>query len=138
MRIRKIATAGAVALTTAVASLTFATQAQAAQACPDYYACLWYNSDWEGAIYVSADPVADYTGKKFVTSAYTNGSNGAGLGVKNNSASAYNADPDYRFRVYYNSNFNGTYAYQTFSPLSGGNFTATMKNQNASGQWIGW
>ncbi|MER6999105.1 peptidase inhibitor family I36 protein [Streptomyces sp. NPDC000410] len=136
MQFKRFAAVGATVLAIAGAGLATAAPANAAAGCPSQAACLFYNSDFEGAIFSQTGGIANYDGYKFVTSAYPNGGSGAGQGVKNNAASVNNNNTSKSFRVYYNSNYGTSYAYQTFGAWTAGNLNSTMKNNNASGRFI--
>ena len=136
MRIKRLAATGSMALALAGAGLVTATPANAAISCNYGMACLHYNSNFEGAILNQQYAISNYDGYRFSASVYDNGGSGAGSGVKNNAASVQNNDPNFAFRVYYNSNFNGTYAQQTIMGWDAANLNATMKNNNASGQFL--
>ncbi|WP_411111474.1 peptidase inhibitor family I36 protein [Streptomyces sp. c-19] len=134
MNIKRLVTTSAVALAVAGSTLTFAAPANAVIGCEDFHACLYYNSDYQGAMYKQEVDTPDYAGRYF--SASLAGSNGAGVVVKNNAASVDNWDRLSRIRIYYNSNYNGSYAYQTIAANGKANLNATMKNNNASGKFI--
>ncbi|MET8416471.1 peptidase inhibitor family I36 protein [Streptomyces sp. NPDC005134] len=110
-----------------------AAPAQAAEGCNTPEACLSYNSNLQGAIFVHQTSLADYAGYAFSISSY-GGSAGAGQFVKNNAASVENLNLNYRYRVYYNSNYSG--AYQTVGTEAWANLNSTLKNENASGAFI--
>ncbi|GAA1315421.1 peptidase inhibitor family I36 protein [Saccharothrix xinjiangensis] len=127
-------------LTTTIAAITgTALAAPAASAatingCPQAYFCFYFNSDFKGAhadYFHSDGNLSNELFNKVGTS-----SNGLGVVVKNNAASAVN-NWSYTAVVYYNSGCNGSYASQSFGAYGKANFTATMKNQNASFKWPG-
>jgi hypothetical protein len=136
-----IGVAAAAALSTA---LTVSPAAQAAtigsaavqspasviQGCAEGYFCFYFNSGFAGARgdYLYSDGNLD--NELF----NKGGTNGRGVQVKNNAASAVN-NWSYLARVYYNSGCNGSVATQSFGAFGSGNFNATMKNQNASFNW---
>ncbi|MFH8755973.1 peptidase inhibitor family I36 protein [Streptomyces atroolivaceus] len=134
MNIKRLAVAGSLALAVTGSALVFAAPASAIISCSDYHACLHYNSDYKGALYDQLYDTPDYTGRTFEAS--LGGSNGAGQQVKNNAASVDNWDQVSRVRIYYNSNYDGSYAYQTIAKYGKANLNATMKNNNASGKFI--
>ncbi|MFE2601605.1 peptidase inhibitor family I36 protein [Streptomyces sp. NPDC057617] len=136
MRFTRLAAAGAMSFALMGAGLATAAPASAAVACPAGAACLHYNSNFEGAIFAQTGGVSDYAGHTFVASSYPNGSNGAGQNVKNNAASVNNNNVNRQFRVYFNSGYNGSFAYQTIGAFAAANLNSTMKNNNASGQFI--
>jgi hypothetical protein len=109
-----------------------ATAAAAIEGCGDGYFCFYHNSDFEGAradYWYSDGDLGDETFDK-------GGTNGRGHVVKNDAAGAVN-NWAYSATVYYNSGCNGSYATQTFAPHRGANFSAVMKNENASFKWLG-
>ncbi|MEV6793689.1 hypothetical protein AB0M87_17170 [Streptomyces sp. NPDC051320] len=130
------AAAGAVALATTTGSLVLASPADAAVGCSVSHACLHYNSNLQGALLIQYVDIPDYAGYKFSASTSPNGGNGAGQAVKNNAASIDNWDPNFDFRVYYNSDYSARYASQTIPVYGEANLNSQMKNQNASGNFI--
>jgi len=104
----------------------------AAPSCPSLYFCFYFNSNYGGAHadYLRSDGNLD---NELFNKVGTT-SNGLGVQVKNNAASAYN-NWSYLATVYYNSGCNGSVASQSFGMYGGANFTATMKNNNASFKW---
>ncbi|MFE9663967.1 peptidase inhibitor family I36 protein [Streptomyces sp. NPDC005955] len=137
MRIRKTVLAGAVALAglgTALSTTGTAhagSSGSAAVECASGYACLYYNSNFSGAIFRQNAAVANYAGYTFVVS--SKGSAGAGSSVKNNAASVDNWDFTYDFTVFYNSNYGGVF--QTIGAGGTANLNSSLKNQNASGHF---
>jgi murein DD-endopeptidase MepM/ murein hydrolase activator NlpD len=91
--------------------------------------CYYYNSDNQGSISDFTGSIADYGTEQ--PSCYDFKGAGAGKGqcIKNNAASAWNRSSK-TVRVYYNSNYGGTY--QDFAAGAKGNLSAALKNQNAS------
>ncbi len=91
----------------------------------------FYNSQEYGYGSVSDfwNAVSNLSGYKFLGT-------GAGKGqyVKNNAAAVYNADPDVKARVYYNSNYSGKY--DTIDQNWKGNLLVALKNENASYKWL--
>lgn len=136
MRLRRLAAVGAVVVATTAGSLVLASPANAAVGCSIGYACLHYNSDLEGALLKQFVAIPDYAGYTFSASTSTNGGNGAGHPVKNNAASIDNWDQNFKFRVYYNSDYSARYASQTIPVYGDANLNSQMKNQNASGNFI--
>ncbi|MFI7388684.1 hypothetical protein [Streptomyces sp. NPDC049813] len=136
MRLKHLATTGAVALATTAGCLVLASPANAAVSCSVDYACLHYNSNNAGALYKQYYAIPDYAGLKFSASTSTNGGNGAGQAVKNNAASVDNWDFDLGIRIYYNSNYNASFASQAIAKGGFANLNSTMKNNNASGDWF--
>ncbi|MGW1882101.1 peptidase inhibitor family I36 protein [Streptomyces sp. NPDC001970] len=136
MHLKRFAATGVTVLALTGAGIATAAPANAAVSCPSGYACLHYNSNFEGAIFAQADGVSNYAGLKFSASTYPNGSRGAGAYVKNNAASVNNNNLHNAFRVYYNSGYDGSYAYQTIGAWTASNLNSTMKNNNASGRFV--
>ncbi|MFF0160254.1 hypothetical protein ACFYRY_22365 [Streptomyces sp. NPDC005263] len=131
MRIRTLVAAGAVALAGFGVSLGTAGSASAAESCTSGYACLYYNSDYKGAFYRQYFDIPDYANYYFSASAA--GSAGAGVAVKNNTASVDNWDFDWGIREYFNRNYAG--ASQAIPAGGAANLNATLKNDNASGRF---
>ena len=99
-------------------------------------ACLYYNSNLEGAVYDVNYSVANYafpTPAKFQTSHNGHGtlSAGAGQDVWNNAASAYNNSRCW-LDIYYNSNFDSHVYVQEINPGQWANLDPVLKNNNAS------
>ncbi|MGW5125737.1 hypothetical protein ACWEQ7_17080 [Streptomyces sp. NPDC004069] len=132
MRIRNLAIAGTLALAGIGTGLATAGTASAAgDFCSSGNACLHYNSDYKGAFYKQYAAISNYANYYF--SASYAGSNGAGLSVKNNTASVDNWDFNYGIRLYYNSNYAG--AYQSIGAGGQANLNSTLKNNNACGKF---
>ncbi|MEV6638672.1 peptidase inhibitor family I36 protein [Amycolatopsis sp. NPDC051371] len=124
---------GLTAFVAAIAGTTVAAPAASAGTlhdCPDLFFCFYFNSNFGGAhaTYAYSDGNLDNEVFRW------GGTNGRGVQVKNNAASVVN-NAEWTATVYYNSGCNGSVASQSFGPYSGGNFTATMKNNNASFKW---
>jgi len=102
--------------------------------CDDGEFCYYFNSDNQGSISDFTGSVADYGTTQ--PSCYDFKGAGAGQGqcVKNQAASVWNRS-DQTVRVYYNSNYGGTS--QDFAAGAKGNLNASLKNQNASHQFLG-
>ncbi|GAA4380931.1 hypothetical protein GCM10023088_44940 [Actinomadura verrucosospora] len=96
--------------------------------------CYYYNSDNQGSISDFTGSIADYGTTQPSCYDFKGDGNGKGLCVKNNAASVWN-NTGKTVRVYYNSNYGGSY--QDFSAGAKGNLNATLKNQNASHQFLG-
>ncbi len=134
-KVRKMAI-GVAAATTLMAGAAPAADAAPAQpasvihGCDSAYFCFYFNSGFAGARADYLDSDGNLDNEKF----NQGGTNGRGVPVKNNAASAVN-NWDYYATVYYNSGCNGSVASQTFGAYASGNFNATMKNQNASFKW---
>ncbi|MFA1537882.1 SpoIID/LytB domain-containing protein [Actinomadura monticuli] len=95
--------------------------------------CYYYNSGNEGSLSDFTGSVADYGTAQ--PSCYDFKGAGAGKGkcVKNEAASVWNRSGK-TVRVYFNSNYGGTY--QDFKAGAKGNLNATLKNQNASHKFL--
>ncbi len=135
MNIRKnLAVAGA-AIAVATATLGFALPASAAArdgVCDSGEFCYYYNSDNEGSISDFTASVDDYGAEQPSCYDFKGAGSGKGLCVKNEAASVWNRS-DVTVRVYFNSNFAGSY--QDFAAGAKGNLNATLKNNNASHQF---
>ncbi|MBO2450896.1 peptidase inhibitor family I36 protein [Actinomadura barringtoniae] len=101
--------------------------------CDDGEFCYYFNSDNQGSISDFTDSVADYGTAQ--PSCYDFKGAGAGKGqcIKNQAASAWNRSSK-TVRVYFNSNYGGTY--QDFAAGAKGNLNSSLKNQNASHQFL--
>ncbi|MBW8483146.1 SpoIID/LytB domain-containing protein [Actinomadura parmotrematis] len=91
--------------------------------------CLYFNSGQQGSVSDFTGSVADYGAKQ--PSCFDFKGSGAGKGrcVKNAAASVWNRSSK-TVRVYFNSDYGGTY--QDFKTGAKGNLSAALKNQNAS------
>ncbi|MBC3985634.1 peptidase inhibitor family I36 protein [Streptomyces sp. AC536] len=98
--------------------------------CQDKHICLYYNSDLKGAMFQHRYNISNYAG--YVFTASDAGSAGAGQPVKNNVASADNADAGNGIRIYVNSNYVGDW--DGVPPWTWRNLDVA-KNNNASGKW---
>jgi hypothetical protein len=97
--------------------------------CYVYDNCLYYNSGYAGAVAGFDAAVPNYAGYY-----YPGPGAGAGLAVKNDAASDWNADPYCTVTVWYNSNYAGVH--DVIGPNSGsGNRLAHTYNENASQNW---
>ncbi|MBO2450897.1 peptidase inhibitor family I36 protein [Actinomadura barringtoniae] len=124
------ATAAAVALGGATVALTTPAQAAARDgACDSGEFCYYYNSDNQGSISDFTGSVADYGTTQPSCYDFKGAGNGKGLCIKNNAASVWNRSSQ-TVRVYFNSNYGGTY--QDFAAGAKGNLNSSLKNQNAS------
>ncbi|GAA3212123.1 SpoIID/LytB domain-containing protein [Actinocorallia longicatena] len=96
--------------------------------------CYYFNSNTKGSVSDFTGSVGDYAAKQ--PSCYDFKGKGAGKGtcVKNHAASVWNRSTK-TVRVYFNSNYKGTY--QDFKPGAKGNLKAALKNQNASHKFLG-
>lgn len=136
--IRAIGAAGASVLAVAVGIGVAATPAQAGARdgiCDSGEFCYYYNSNHAGSISDHTGSVGDYGTTQPTCYEFKGAGNGQGLCIKNNAASVWNRTSS-TVRVYYNSNYNGSYAYQDFAAGAKTNLNATLKNNNASHQLL--
>jgi hypothetical protein len=115
---------------------TGATSASAATrdgACNSGEFCYYYNSDEAGSVSDFGGSIADYGTTQ--PSCYDFKGAGAGQGqcIKNNAASVWNRSSQ-TVRVYYNSNYGGSY--QDIPSGTKRNLNATLKNNNASHKFL--
>ena len=99
------------------------------------YFCMYYNSGAEGAIWKSQAKAQNFYvyGTTFQDDGY--GSNGAGVSVANNAASAENDSFTSTLAVYSNWNETGDV---TYIPAGrGGNLSSYVKNADGSAQLLG-
>ncbi len=126
------ATTAAIALGGAAAAL--ASPASAASrngVCESGEFCYYYNSNNAGSVSDFTGSVANYGTEQ--PSCYDfRGRAAEGLCIKNEAASVWNRSSK-TVRVYYNSNYGGTY--QDFKAGAKGNLNSSLKNQNASHQF---
>jgi hypothetical protein len=125
--LRRTGTAAAVLAAVAGGLVGTSATAQAANACPFPYFCLYYNSNLQGAVafFYAKDP--DFGNDRF-----SGTGNGTGKIVKNNAASARNTQTGLDAWVWFNSNYGG--AHDVVTRSSWRNLTATY-NENASFDW---
>ncbi|MFI9330316.1 peptidase inhibitor family I36 protein [Kitasatospora sp. NPDC052868] len=109
--------------------------------------CLYYNSNVAGAVFDVNFDVPHYGfpvegqpgGAEFVCSAQAHGDgplcSGAGDRVWNNAASVLN-ESGCDVAIYYNSNYDGSYAYQIITRGTWANLKPRLKNQNASHRFL--
>ncbi|MGO4343679.1 peptidase inhibitor family I36 protein [Phycicoccus sp. Soil748] len=102
-------------------------------ACNDGEFCYYYNSDQAGSVSDFGGSIGDYGTTQPDCYDFKGAGNGKGVCVKNNAASVWNRSSK-TVRVYYNSNYAGSY-----QDIPGGtkrNLNTTLKNNNASHQFI--
>jgi peptidoglycan hydrolase-like amidase len=131
---RLIAAAAAMALGGAV--LVSAPPASAASRngkCESGEFCYYFNSDNKGSVSDFTGSVADYGTEQPSCYDFKGTGNGKGKCVKNAAASVWNRSSK-TVRVYYNSNYGGTH--QDFKAGAKGNLNSSLKNQNASHQFL--
>ncbi|NEA40798.1 peptidase inhibitor family I36 protein [Streptomyces sp. SID11385] len=131
MRARKFVALAATGLSALGIGLATSGTANAAETCTSGYACLYYNSNYKGAFYRQYFDIPNYANYYFSASAA--GSAGAGLSVKNNTASVDNWDSYNGIRIYYNSGYQGTS--QGIPAYGQANLNPDLKNDNASGKF---
>jgi surface antigen len=137
LRLRKTLTVAGAALAIATSVLTSGTPALAASRdgrCDSGEFCLYYNSNQAGSVSDFTGSIDNYGATQPSCYEFKGAGNGRGLCVKNNAASVWNRTSK-TVRVYYNSNFAG--AHQDFAPGAKANLNATLKNNNASHEFIG-
>jgi surface antigen len=93
--------------------------------------CYYYNSDEAGSISDFTTSIGDYGTTQPSCYDFKGAGAGKGVCVKNNAASVWNRT-SHTVRVYYNSNYGGSY--QDFAAGAKGNLNSTLKNNNASHQ----
>ncbi|MBE1531162.1 peptidase inhibitor family I36 protein [Actinomadura algeriensis] len=131
----RILTATTAAIALGGAATVLASPASAAArngVCESGEFCYYFNSNNEGSLSDFSGSVADYGTEQ--PSCYDYKGPGAGKGkcIKNDAASVWNRSSK-TVRVYYNSNYGGTY--QDFKAGAKGNLNSSLKNQNASHQF---
>ncbi len=132
----KILTVAGTAVAVATPTLALSSPAYAASrdgVCNSGEFCYYYNSNEAGSISDFTGSIADYGTTQPSCYDFKGAGNGKGQCVKNNVASVWNRSGK-TVRVYYNSNFGG--AHQDFAPGAKGNLNATLKNNNASHQFL--
>jgi murein DD-endopeptidase MepM/ murein hydrolase activator NlpD len=94
--------------------------------------CYYFNSNNQGSVSDFTGSIADYGTTQPSCYDFKGAGNGKGKCVKNNAASVWNRSSK-TVRVYFNSNYGGSY--QDFKAGAKGNLNGTLKNQNASHQF---
>ncbi|MFF2044173.1 peptidase inhibitor family I36 protein [Kitasatospora sp. NPDC058170] len=150
-----MAVLGAVTLLVAGANVAVSSEAQASPLyqsnldgwCDEGEICLYYNSNVAGSVFDVNYDVSNYAfniegqpgGAEFVCSAQAHGDgplcSGVGQHVWNNAASVLN-ESGCDVAIYYNSGFNGSYAYQVITRGGWANLNSKLKNQNASHRFL--
>jgi peptidoglycan hydrolase-like amidase len=95
--------------------------------------CYYYNSDEQGSVSDFTSSVSDYGTTEPTCYDFKGPGNGQGTCIKNNAASVWNRSSQ-TVRVYYNTGYAGSY--QDFAAGAKGNLNATLKNNNASHQFL--
>ncbi|BCJ31546.1 peptidase inhibitor family I36 protein [Actinocatenispora sera] len=130
--VKRIVTTGSVVLGLALPVLTIATPASAAArdgVCQSGEFCYYYNSNEAGSVSDFTGSVSNYGTTEPTCYDFKGSGAGQGTCIKNNAASVWNRS-SVTVRVYYNSDYGGTY--QSFAPGAKGNLNSTLKNNNAS------
>ena len=91
--------------------------------------CYYYNSDYQGSVSDFTGSIGDYGTTQPSCYDFKGAGNGKGVCLKNNAASVWNRSSK-PVRVYFNSNYAGTY--QEIQAGAKANLNATLKNNNAS------
>lgn len=95
--------------------------------------CYYYNSNHAGSLSDFTGSLSNYGTAQPECYEFKGAGAGQGLCIKNEAASAWNRSTK-TVRVYYNSGYVGSY--QDFAPGAKVNLNATLKNQNASHQFL--
>jgi len=134
--LKRIVTAVATTLALAAPVLIIAAPANAAArdgVCDSGEFCYYYNSDEAGSISDFTTSVSDYGTTEPSCYDFKGAGNGKGTCIKNNAASVWNRSSQ-TVRVYFNTGYAGTY--QDFAAGAKGNLNSTLKNNNASHQFL--
>jgi surface antigen len=97
--------------------------------------CYYYNSGQAGSVSDHTGSLADYGTTQPDCYEFKGAGAGQGLCIKNNAASVWNRT-SITVRVYYNSDYDASYAHQDLTPGAKADLNATLKNNNASHQLI--
>jgi murein DD-endopeptidase MepM/ murein hydrolase activator NlpD len=130
--LNRILTAATAAMALGGAVLATASPASAASrdgVCDSGEFCYYYNSDNAGSISDFTGSISDYGTEQPSCYDFKGAGAGKGLCIKNEAASVWNRSTK-TVRVYYNSDYSGSY--QDFSAGAKGNLNSTLKNENAS------
>ncbi len=95
--------------------------------------CYYYNSGEAGAISDFTGSIDDYGTTEPSCYDFKGSGSGAGLCIKNNAASVWNRSSK-TVRVFFNTGYAGTY--EDFAAGAKGNLNATLKNNNASHEFL--
>ncbi|WP_021596535.1 SpoIID/LytB domain-containing protein [Actinomadura welshii] len=129
-------TAGAAAMALGGAVLVPATSASAASrngVCESGEFCYYFNSGNKGSVSDFTGSVADYGTAQPSCYDFKGAGNGKGKCIKNAAASVWNRSGK-TVRVHFNSNYGGKH--QDFKAGAKGNLNSSLKNQNASHQFL--
>jgi cell wall-associated NlpC family hydrolase len=102
--------------------------------CEDGEFCYYYNSGNAGSISDFTESGGSYGDEQPTCYDFKGAGAGQGECIKNNAASVWNRSTK-TVRVYYNSNYGGSY--QDITPGYKGNLNSTLYNNNASHQFVG-
>ena len=119
---------------TVLATATPASAASRDGVCDTGEFCYYFNSNNQGSVSDFTTSIPEYSTTQ--PSCYDFKGPGAGKGkcIKNAAASAWNRSSK-QVRVYFNTGLTGTY--QDFAPGAKANLNPTLKNQNASHEFLG-
>ncbi len=134
-KLNKILTTATAAMALGGAVLATASPAQAAGrdgVCQTGEFCYYFNSNNQGSVSDFSGSVADYATKQPSCYDFKGPGTGKGKCIKNAAASVWNRSGK-TVRVYFNSNYSGTF--QDFKAGAKGNLIPSLKNQNASHQF---
>ena len=95
--------------------------------------CYYFNSYEAGSVSDFTGSLDDYGATQPTCYEFKGTGNGKGVCVKNNAASVWNRS-SHTVRVYVNSNFAGSH--QDFAPGAKGNLNSTLKNNEASHEFL--
>ncbi|MFI0485319.1 peptidase inhibitor family I36 protein [Actinomadura sp. 9N215] len=128
------ATTAVIALSGAASALAMPASAASRNGeCETGEFCYYFNSDNQGSVSDFTGSLGDYGTEQPSCYDFKGAGNGQGVCIKNNAASVWNRS-DKTVRVYFNSNYGG--ASQAFEPGAKGNLNSTLKNQNASHEFV--
>jgi surface antigen len=134
--LQRILTAAAATLALAAPILVFAQPASAASrdgVCDSGEFCYYYNSGEVGAASDFTGSISDYGTTEPDCYDFKGTAAGHGTCVKNNAASVWNRSTK-TVRVYFNTGYTGSY--QDFAAGAKGNLNSTLKNNDASHQFL--
>lgn len=95
--------------------------------------CYYFNSNEAGSLSDFTDSLDDYGATQPTCYEFKSSGNGQGICVKNNAASVWNRTSK-TVRVFFNSGYAG--AHQDFAAGAKGNLNATLKNNDASHEFL--
>jgi peptidoglycan hydrolase-like amidase len=128
------ATTAAMALSgTVLATATPAAAANRNGVCETGEFCYYFNSNNQGSVSDFTGSISDYATTQPTCYDFKGPGEGKGKCIKNEAASVWNRSTK-TVRVYYNTGHTGPY--QDFAPGAKANLSPTLKNQNASHQFL--